>query len=167
MPTVYDVIIPQMDPKVQEVINNYRTRMEEIQNSEQYKQMTESVSRSINEILQVKLDPEVQDKLEQFKNQAEVFNEKVKAILETVVVIAKKTVVNVYKKIVSCSRAVRSHIKASNFSKSSSGDSGDSDQPEPPRSTHLTTPIPPQRNKSSLSWQSAPSSCSMVGGGKI
>ena len=49
----------------------------------------------------------------------------------------------------------------------SGGGDSDSDQPEPPRSTHLTTPIPPQRNKSSLSWQSSPSSCSMSGGAQI
>ena len=44
--------------------------------------------------------------------------------------------------------------------------SGDPDQPEPPRSTHLTTPIPLQRNRSLFSWQSAPNSCSMFGGGQ-
>lgn len=160
-------IIPQLDPKVQEVMNNFRSRMEEIQNSEQYKQMTESVNRSVNEILQIKLNPEVQEKLEQFKHDAEVFNEKIKAIFDTVIITVKKTVVNVYKKIISCSRAVRSHIKTSNFSKSSSGDSGDSDQPpEPARLSHLKTQKTIKHNRIIFSWYSASCSCLMVGGGR-
>lgn len=59
-----------------------------------------------------------------------------------------------------------SRKRVSDTKKSSSGDSGDSDQPEPPRSTHLTTPIPLQRNRSPYSWQSAPNGCSMSGGGR-
>ena len=47
---------------------------------------------------------------------------------------------------------------------SGSTDSGDPDQPEPPRSTHLTTPIPPQRNRSLFSWRTAPGYCSILGG---
>ena len=57
--------------------------------------------------------------------------------------------------------------KSSDAKRTSSGDSGDPDQPEPPRSTHLATLIPPQRNRSPFSWQSAPNGCSMFGGGKI
>lgn len=56
--------------------------------------------------------------------------------------------------------------KSSDAKRTSSGDSGDSDQPEPPRSTHLTTPIPLQRNRFLYSWRTAPNGCSMVGGGQ-
>lgn len=57
--------------------------------------------------------------------------------------------------------------KSSDAKRTSSGDSGDPDQPEPPRSTCLTTPIPLQRNRSLYSWRTTPGNCSMVGGGKI
>lgn len=47
------------------------------------------------------------------------------------------------------------------------GGDSDPDQPEPPRSTHLTTPIPPQRNRSLFSWRTTPGYCSLSGGGQI
>ena len=58
-----------------------------------------------------------------------------------------------------------SRKRISDTKKSNSGDSGDPDQPEPPRSTCLTIPQL-QQNSYFLSWQSAPGSCSMVGGGQ-
>lgn len=174
MSIVYNVIISQIDSEVQEAMDKMRAKMEEIQNSEQYNQIFKSAEQLqeitktfINEKLQIKLDQELRDKIDQINQDAGEFNEKVLAMLEKAVVIVKKTAVSIYKKINSCSRAVRSHKKTSVFSKSSSGDSGDSDQPEPPRSTHLTTPIPPQRNRSIYSWRTTPGNCSMVGGGKI
>ena len=58
-----------------------------------------------------------------------------------------------------------SRKRISDTKKSNSGDSGDPDQPEPPRSTCLTIPQL-QQNSYFLSWQSAPNSCSMFGGGQ-
>ncbi len=163
-------IIPQISPDVQNAIDIINKKAQEWKNSEQYKRMT-AMSESIqekfeafNKKIELKLDPEVQDKLEQIKHNVEIFNEQVKTLLEKAVVIVKKTAVNIYKKIISCSRAVRSHNKVSTFSKSSSGDSGDSDQPEPPRSTPLI--IPQKRNSYSYSWRTVPGKCCTVGGGQ-
>lgn len=63
--------------------------------------------------------------------------------------------------------------KSSDAKRTSSGDSGDPDQPEPPSPPGLARLLTyPQishthKNKSFLSWQSAPGHCGMVGGGKI
>jgi len=64
--------------------------------------------------------------------------------------------------------------KSSDAKRTSSGDSGDSDQPEPPSPpglARLLTPSylisrTPKKNRYSFSWQSAPNSCSMFGGGQ-
>jgi|GEM_PF-3352841 len=216
---VYNDIIPQIDPKTQEVIDNLKSKMQEIQNSETMKQARDmaeqcnakiseikgysemvkqaktisealngvqvstvsqaiqeklgcvwqvsSVSQALKEKLGSVFSPELQDTLEQFRRNAEIMSEQVKAMMETAVVIVKKTVVNLYKKIVSCSRAVRSHKKTSVFSKSSSGDSGDPDpaRPEPPHLTKPQTFI--KLNSFLFSWQITPGYCSMVRGGKI
>ena len=97
------------------------------------------------------------------------------ALLETEhqLVQAKGNIKTYYKIVRNLDRATAREYKSSSRRKSSdakrtsSGDSGDTDQPEPPRSTHLTPPIPLQRNRFLYSWQSAPGNCSMVGGGKI
>lgn len=66
-----------------------------------------------------------------------------------------------------------SRKRVSDTKKSSSGDSGDPDQPDPPSPPGLarlfTSPrliSSPQRNRFLYSWQSAPNSCSMFGGGQ-
>ena len=63
--------------------------------------------------------------------------------------------------------------KSSDSKRTSSGDSGDPDQPDPPSPPGLarlfTSPrliSSPQRNRFLYSWQSAPGSCSMAGGGQ-
>lgn len=63
--------------------------------------------------------------------------------------------------------------KSSDAKRTSSGDSGDPDQPDPPSPPGLarlfTSPrliSSPQRNRFLYSWQSAPNSCSMFGGGQ-
>lgn len=57
--------------------------------------------------------------------------------------------------------------KRTSASTSNNTDSGDPDQPEPPRSTHLTTPIPLQRNRSLFSWRTTPGNWLVARGGKI
>ena len=131
-----------------------------------------SVMEALKEKLQVVVSPEVQEKLDQAKRNAELFNEQIKVMLEAAVVVVEKTVVNIYKKIVSCSRTPRSHNRASSLIKSSKGDSGDSDpdQPEPPRHTctsthpHLIPHIPPKRNKLLYSRRLASCGCLMAQG---
>ena len=65
-----------------------------------------------------------------------------------------------------------SRKRISDTKKSNSGDSGDPDQPEPPSPPGLAYLLTypqishTQKNKSFLSWQSAPGNCSMVGGGQ-
>lgn len=64
--------------------------------------------------------------------------------------------------------------KSSDAKRTSSGDSGDPDQPEPPSPpglAYLLTPSylisrTPKKNRYSSSWQSAPNSCSLFGGGQ-
>ena len=131
MSTVYDVIIPQIDPKVWEVINNFSAQIKEECNKkkEQIEIATKSIEEEFNK-------PEYQELIEYAKNNAEEFNKRVMAILNETAVKVKNTVINIYKKIISCSRTPRSHNRASSLIKSSKGDSGDSDpdQPgEPPR----------------------------------
>ncbi len=96
------------------------------------------------------------------------------ALLETEhqLVQAKGNIKTYYKIVRNLDRSTAREYKSSPRRKSSdakltsSGDSGDPDQPEPPRSTHLTTPIPLQRNRSLFSWRTTPNSCSMFGGGQ-
>ena len=65
-----------------------------------------------------------------------------------------------------------SRRKSSDAKRTSSGDSGDPDQPEPPSPPGLARLLTypqishTQKNKSFLSWQSAPNSCSLFGGGQ-
>ncbi len=65
-----------------------------------------------------------------------------------------------------------SRRKSSDAKRTSSGDSGDPDQPEPPSPPGLARLLTypqishTQKNKSFFSWQSAPNSCSMFGGGQ-
>lgn len=171
-------IIPQIDPNVQNAINILKSEMQKIQNSEIMKQardMAEQYFINLHEIEGhselLEIANTVIDKLHEIKGYSEmieksnVFNEQIKTLLEKAVVIVKKRVVNIYKKIISCSRAVRSHNKVSTFSKSSSGDSGDSDQPEPPRSHYLTIPQS-QQNSYIHSWRTTPGYCGMPGGGQ-
>lgn len=130
--------------KETEVINkvmaskDYCTKVEGVQNISQLDSLISMID---------KLNPSVSDRIktvcEQAKNNAIAFSEQVKVTLETTAVKVKHTTLNnIYKKIVSCGRTVRSHNRASSFSKSTKGDSGDggeSDQPgDPPRHYHLT-----------------------------
>ena len=131
MSTVYDVIIPQIDPRVQENINNFSAQIKEECNKikEQIEIATKSIEEEFNK-------PEYQELIEYARNNADEFNKRVMAILNETAVKVKNTVINIYKKIISCSRTPRSNNRTSNFSKSTKGDSGDSesDQPgDPPR----------------------------------
>ncbi len=168
MSTVYDVIIPQVDPRVWEVINNFSDQIKEECNKakEQIKIATRSMEEEFNK-------PEYQKLIEYAKNNAEEFNKKVMAILNETAVKVKNTVINIYKKIISCSRTPRSHNRASSLIKSSKGDSGDSDpdQPgEPPSHTctsahpHLIPPSTPQKNRFIYSRRLASCSCLMAQG---
>jgi hypothetical protein len=166
MPTICNVIIPRDDPKVVESIGNigigyFNAKLELAQNTQQLEELKQELAKFI---LDTPSHWSIKTKVEAAIKELEAFNEKVKVMLKTTAVVFKKSIVNVYKKIVSCNRAVRSHNRVSNFFKSSSGDSGDPDQPEPPRPTHLTPPI--QQNRFILSWQTAPGYCSMFGGGQ-
>ena len=136
MSTVYDVIIPQIDPRVQENINNFSAQIKEECNKikEQIEIATKSIEEEFNK-------PEYQELIEYARNNADEFNKRVMAILNETAVKVKKSVINIYKKIVSCSRTVRSNNKASNFSKSIKGSSGDSDPDpdQPPGPKYLST----------------------------
>ena len=186
MSIICSAIIPQNDPKVQEDINKLKSKMQEIQNSETMKQARDMAEQcfanldySIGHSELLKLANTVVDKIHEIKGysemieQSKAFNEQIKTMLTLTLVKVKKSVINIYKKIVSCSRTPRSNNRSSNFSKSTKGDSGDSDQPEPPSPPGLAYLLTypqishTQKNKSFLSWQSAPGNCSMVGGGKI
>ena len=169
MSVICNVIIPQIDPRVQENINNFSAQIKEKCNKikEQIKIATRSMEEEFNK-------PEYQKLIEYAKNNAEEFNKKVMAILNETAVKVKNTVINIYKKIISCSRTPRSNNRTSSFSKSTQGDGGESDQPEPPSPpglAYLSTPSylitrTPKKNRYSSSWQSAPNSCSMFGGGQ-
>lgn len=169
MSTVYDVIIPQIDPRVQENINNFSAQIKEECNKikEQIEIATKSIEEEFNK-------PEYQELIEYARNNADEFNKRVMAILNETAVKVKKSVINIYKKIVSCSRTPRSNNRTSNFSKSTKGDSGDPDQPEPPSPPGLARLLPSfyliththQKNSSLFSWQSAPGYCCMQGGGR-
>ena len=169
MSVICNVIIPQIDPEVIDAIGNigigyFNAKLELAQNN---MQQLEGLAQELAEnALNAPSEWSIKLKLELASKKLEEFNEKVRVMLKTKAATFNKKVVNVYKKVVSCSRAVRSHKKTSVFSKSSSGDSGDSDQPEPPRQhPHLNSL--PQRNRYSHSWQVTPGYCSMVGGGQI
>lgn len=106
---------------------DYCTKVEGVQNISQLDSLISMID---------KLNPSVSDRIktvcEQAKNNAIAFSEQVKVTLETTAVKVKHTTLNnIYKKIVSCGRTVRSNKKASNFSKSTQCDSGDPDQPDP------------------------------------
>ena len=154
MSIICSAIIPQNDPKVQEDINKLKSKMQEIQNSETMKQARDMAEQcfanldySIGHSELLKLANTVVDKIHEIKGysemieQSKAFNEQIKTMLTLTLVKVKKSVINIYKKIVSCSRTPRSNNRTSNFSKSTKGDSGDSesDQPgDPPRHYHLT-----------------------------
>lgn len=132
MSVICNVIIPQVDPRVWEVINNFSDQIKEECNKtkEQIKIATRSMEEEFNK-------PEYQKLIEYAKNNAEEFNKKVMAILNETAVKVKNTVINIYKKIISCSRTPRSNNRTSSFSKSTQGDSGDSDQPGDPPQHYL------------------------------
>ena len=164
MSVICNVIIPQVDPRVWEVINNFSDQIKEECNKtkEQIKIATRSMEEEFNK-------PEYQKLIEYAKNNAEEFNKRVMAILNETAVKVKNTVINIYKKIVSCSRTPRSHNRTSSFSKSTQGDSGDSDQPgDPPRHYHLTPSSKDSHCKNRIVLPCSrcfPScSCSMLGG---
>lgn len=187
MSVICNVIIPQIDPRVQEDINKLKSKMQEIQNSETMKQARDMAEQcfanldySIGHSELLKLANTVVDKIHEIKGysemieQSKAFNEQIKTMLTLTLVKVKKSVINIYKKIVSCSRTPRSNNRTSSFSKSTQGDSGDSDQPDPPSPpglAYLLTPSylisrTPKKNRYSSSWQSAPNYCSMFGGGR-
>ena len=189
MSVICNVIIPQIDPRVQEDINKLKSKMQEIQNSETMKQARDMAEQcfanldySIGHSELLKLANTVVDKIHEIKGysemieQSKAFNEQIKTMLTLTLVKVKKSVINIYKKIVSCSRTPRSNNRTSNFSKSTKGDSGDggeSDQPgDPPSHTctsahpHLITPSTPQKNRFTYSRHSASCKCPMVGGGQ-
>ena len=146
-------IIPQIDPKTQEVIDNLKSKMQEIQNSETMKQARDMAEQcfanldySIGHSELLKLANTVVDKIHEIKGysemieQSKAFNEQIKTMLTLTLVKVKKSVINIYKKIVSCSRTPRSNNRTSSFSKSTQGDGGESDQPgDPPRHYHLNS----------------------------
>ncbi len=147
MSIICSAIIPQNDPKVQEDINKLKSKMQEIQNSETMKQARDiaeqcfaNLDYSIGHSELLKLANTVVDKIHEIKGysemieQSKAFNEQIKTMLTLTLVKVKKSVINIYKKIISCSRTPRSNNRTSSFSKSTQGDSGDSDQPgDPPR----------------------------------
>ena len=150
MSTVYDVIIPQIAPETQEIINIINTQIQK-----EWKLIQKHANIATKTIIDEFNSPKIQELLEIAKSNTEEINKRVMAILNATAIKVKKTVGNLYKKIISCSRTPRSHNRASSLIKSSKGDSGDSDpdQPEPPRHTctsthpHLIPHIPPKRNK--------------------
>ena len=186
MSIICSAIIPQNDPKVQEDINKLKSKMQEIQNSETMKQARDMAEQcfanldySIGHSELLKLANTVVDKIHEIKGysemieQSKAFNEQIKTMLTLTLVKVKKSVINIYKKIVSCSRTPRSNNRTSSFSKSTQGDSGDSDQPEPPSPpglAHLFTSPRlislSQRNRSFFSWQTTSGNCRMSGGGR-
>lgn len=169
MSVICNVIIPQIDPRVQENINNFSAQIKEECNKikEQIEIATKSIEEEFNK-------PEYQELIEYARNNADEFNKRVMAILNETAVKVKKSVINIYKKIVSCSRTPRSNNRTSNFSKSTKGDSGDggeSDQPgDPPSHTctsahpHLIPPSTPQKNRFIYSRRLASCSCFMAQG---
>lgn len=166
MSVICNVIIPQVDPRVWEVINNFSDQIKEECNKtkEQIKIATRSMEEEFNK-------PEYQKLIEYAKNNAEEFNKRVMAILNETAVKVKNTVINIYKKIISCSRTPRSHNRASNFSKSTKGDSGDSesDQPgDPPRHyLNSSSKKPHCKNRIVLPYPRRLASCScLIAGGE-
>lgn len=184
MSVICNVIIPQIDPRVQEDINKLKSKMQEIQNSETMKQARDMAEQcfanldySIGHSELLKLANTVVDKIHEIKGysemieQSKAFNEQIKTMLTLTLVKVKKSVINIYKKIVSCSRTPRSHNRASSLIKSSKGDSGDSDQPgDPPSHTctsahpHLIPPSTPQKNRFIYSRRLASCQCPMAQG---
>ena len=168
-------IIPQNDPRVQEVIkrlnlsNNFNLEVIGVQNMQQLEGLTQLLEKLTPNVLD-----NFKDRIEQFKQKAELFNEQVKSMLALSTLKITTTVTNIYKRIVSCSRTIRSNNRSSSFSKSNQGDSGDSDQPEPPSPPGLAYLFAyprlithtQKKNRYSFSWQSAPNGCSMSGGGR-
>lgn len=164
MSVICNVIIPQVDPRVWEVINNFSDQIKEECNKtkEQIKIATRSMEEEFNK-------PEYQKLIEYAKNNAEEFNKRVMAILNETAVKVKNTVINIYKKIISCSRTPRSNNRTSSFSKSTQGDSGDSDQPgDPPRHYHLNSSSKNshciKQNSFTISRRLASCSCLIAGG---
>ena len=100
-------------------------------------------------------------------------NKEIKHLIERTIKTFKATSIKfslpfrrVIHRILASSRAVRSHNKTSNFSKSSSGDSGDPDQPPEPPRQHPYLILPQKRNSYIHSWRTTPNSCLLVGGGQ-
>jgi len=136
MSTVYDVIIPQIAPETQEIINIINTQIQK-----EWKLIQKHANIATKTIIDEFNSPKIQELLEIAKSNTEEINKRVMAILNATAIKVKKTIGNLYKKIISCSRTPRSNNRSSNFSKSTKGDSGDSesDQPgDPPRHYHLT-----------------------------
>ncbi len=138
MSTVYDVIIPQIAPETQEIINIINTQIQK-----EWKLIQKHANIATKTIIDEFNSPKIQELLEIAKSNTEEINKRVMAILNATAIKVKKTIGNLYKKIISCSRTPRSHNRTSNFSKSTKGDSGDggeSDQPgDPPRHYHLNS----------------------------
>lgn len=166
MSTVYDVIIPQIAPETQEIINIINTQIQK-----EWKLIQKHANIATKTIIDEFNSPKIQELLEIAKSNTEEINKRVMAILNATAIKVKKTVGNLYKKIISCSRTPRSHNRASSFSKSTKGDSGDSDQPgDPPSHTctsahpHLITPSTPQKNRFTYSRRLISCSCLIAGG---
>ncbi|NLK39070.1 MAG: hypothetical protein GX303_02310 [Clostridiales bacterium] len=160
------VIIPQIDPETQEIINIINTQIQK-----EWKLIQKHANMATKTIIDEFNSPKIQELLEMAKSNTEEINKRVMAILNATAIKVKKTIGNLYKKI-TCSRTPRSHSRASGFSKSTQGDSGDPDQPDPdqpPGLAHLLA-YPQishtQKNKSFFSWQSAPNGCLVFGGGQ-
>lgn len=138
MSTVYDVIIPQIAPETQEIINIINTQIQK-----EWKLIQKHANIATKTIIDEFNSPKIQELLEIAKSNTEEINKRVMAILNATAIKVKKTIGNLYKKIFSCSRTPRSNNRTSNFSKSTKGDSGDggeSDQPgDPPRHYHLNS----------------------------
>jgi hypothetical protein len=168
MSTVYDVIIPQIAPETQEIINIINTQIQK-----EWKLIQKHANIATKTIIDEFNSPKIQELLEIAKSNTEEINKRVMAILNATAIKVKKTIGNLYKKIFSCSRTPRSNNRTSNFSKSTKGDSGDggeSDQPgDPPRHYHLTPSSKDShcKNRIVLPYSRRLASCScLIAGGE-
>ena len=155
--------------KETEVINkvmaskDYCTKVEGVQNISQLDSLISMID---------KLNPSVSDRIktvcEQAKNNAIAFSEQVKVTLETTAIKVICGTVNIYKKIISCSRTPRSNNRTSSFSKSTQGDGGESDQPgDPPRhylNSSSKKPHCTKQNRFTISRRLASCQCLMAQG---